>query len=162
MAQAISGHLVSLQPLIPAADSSFYRVFLWYCVQHLHNMPGMNIGYERACGHSLTVVSVPVHYQHSDTLRQRCSYMAHCGSSVCMNATSTGKSPGSNAGILRGIVHVSGRSSSSKGCLITANAVSQWRKHSVFSRREVCHTPVASAILLLLNLPKRISKWKNM
>ncbi len=139
MAQAISGHLVSLQPVIPAADSSFYLVFLWYCVQHLHNIPGMNIGYERARRHSLTVVSVPVHYQHSDTLRQRRSYMAHCGSSVCMNATSTGASPGSNAGILRGTVHVSGRSSSSKGLLITANAVSQWRKHSFLSRSEVCH-----------------------
>lgn len=139
MAQAISGHLVSLQPVIPAADSSFYLVFLWYCVQHLHNIAGMNIGYERARGHSLTVVSVPVHYQHSDILRQRRSYMAHCGSSVCMNATSTGTSTGSNAGILIGTVHVSGRSSSSKGLLITANAVSQCRKHSFFPRREVCH-----------------------
>jgi hypothetical protein len=76
-----------------------------------------------------------------------------------MNATSTGTSPGSNAGILMGTVHISGRPSSIKGLLITANDVSQWTKQSVFVACEV--PPAASAILLLLNLPKLISKWKT-
>ena len=100
-------------------------------MERVNDLSGAYIGYKRGCRHAQAVISAPAHYQQAlDVVVEygECgSYMAHCGSSVCMNATSTGASSCSNVGTLICTVHVSIESPSMIPLPITANDVSEWR-----------------------------------
>lgn len=120
-------------PVAIAMISSIHFVLLGNRVQQGHEAAGMNVGNERARRHAQAVISVLMHYyRHTRAIQWSLSHMAHCGSSVCMNATSTGQSSCSNAGTVMIAAHVSGESSSSRPIPITASDVSKHTKRSAF------------------------------